>query len=105
MAFFTEGPLPLDMIAREASGSRSRDAVTLTGDELLPPGTLLAGELPGDFTKAGGPGEVTAILLYWADPRAQPERVVALTRDCEVNSAYLVYDGIEEAAVANALRE
>jgi head decoration protein D len=105
MAFITEGPRPLDMIVSEAQGSRSRDAVTITGDELLPPGTLLSGEVGGDFAPAGGAGDVSAILLYWADPRETPASATVLTRDCEVNDAYLVYGDFDRVAVATSLRE
>jgi hypothetical protein len=97
-------PLVLDMIASEANGERSRDQITVTGDELLPPGTLLAGEVGGEFTKAGGAGDCTAVLLYWADPREGPTQASAMTRDCELNDAYLVYAGMDETEVATALR-
>lgn len=102
---YTEGPFPLDFIAREASGSRSRDAITVEGDELLPPGTLLSGAIGGAFRQATSAGECTAILLYWADPREGPVAVSALTRDAEINDAYLVYRDMQPNAVAFALRE
>ena len=105
MTTFTEGPLPLDMIASEAAGSRSRDAVTVTADELLPPGTLLAGQIGSNFTVAAGADDCAAILLYWADPRNGPVGAAVLTRDCEVNDAYLVYRDMNPVDVHLALLE
>ena len=105
MAFIMEGSRPLEMIASEANGGRSREAVRLTGSVPLIPGTFLAGEIGGDFTMATSPASVTAILLYHADPRDGGIDVAVLFRDCEVNDAYLVYGNMEPAAVNTALRE
>lgn len=105
MAFIMEGSRPLEMIASEANGGRSREAVRLTGGVPLIPGTFLAGELGGDFSIASNPASITAILLYPADPRDAPVDVAVLARDCEVNDAYLVYGTMDPAAVNAALRE
>ena len=105
MAFIMEGSRPLEMIASEANGGRSREAVRLTGSVPLIPGTFLAGEIGDDFTMATSPASVTAILLYHADPRDGGIDVAVLFRDCEVNDAYLVYGNMEPAAVNTALRE
>jgi hypothetical protein len=89
-----EGPWNIAFLLSEAEGQRSRDVI-----KGVPPGTVL---LPGDFIAASGekataPDEIVGISLYGYDAKEGPIDIAAVSRDCEVTDAYLMYGELEPA--------
>jgi hypothetical protein len=90
-----------DFLVSEANLYRSREVVTIPeGAEPLSPGMLVT--MAGAAATAG---DVEAILMYPVDPRFGAVPAVVIARDAEVNDAYLIYGGLDRAAVNARLAE
>jgi hypothetical protein len=108
MATITEQGGPLEFVLHEANGWRSRDRAIISllpaghPPVILPPGTLLRPDaavpgqliavMPGlDGTGAPDVDSANAILGYPTDVRTAVQEATVISRDCEVNAAYLRY--------------
>jgi hypothetical protein len=111
MTVLTEGKYAADFVVSEASGTRSRDAVTIAQSTALEPGTVL-GKVTATakyvaLDPAANTGAETAagLLRSGVDATAADVSAVAILRDAEVNGAELVWpDAItpEQKAAATA---
>jgi hypothetical protein len=90
-----------NFLVSEANLYRSREIITIPeGADWLSPGALLT--MAGASAAAGN---VAAILMYPTDPTRGPVQAVVIARDAEVNDAYLLYGGLDRAAVNASLAE
>jgi hypothetical protein len=111
MTVLTEGKYAADFVVSEASGTRSRDAVTIAQSTVLEPGTVL-GRLTAtakyvalDPAATTGAEVAAGLLRTGIDATTADVSAVALLRDAEVNGAELVWpDAItpEQKAAATA---
>jgi hypothetical protein len=103
MTTFTEGRYPGEAVLREASGSRSRQEITIpAGTGVVKAGTVL-GELTataGHFVPsalaevAGNEGAeaASAVSIYEADATDVDVKIAAIKRDAEVNGSCLEFE-------------
>lgn len=100
MARLVQDKLVADFLVSEAEGYRSRDTITVPqGAAVFSSGALMT--LAGAAATAAN---VDAILMYPADPREGPVSVTVITRDAEVNDAYLGYGALDRNAVNARLK-
>lgn len=99
MAALTEGRYAAEFVLSEASGSRSRDNITIvSGAGVVAAGTVLgkitaSGKYkPSTDTGSDGGQTAIAISLYKVDATSADVAVAAITRDAEVNRNILTYD-------------
>jgi hypothetical protein len=101
MAALTEGRHPGEFILSEASGSRSRDSITIkTGAGVVKAGTVV-GKITADGkywpshdgidTGEEGAETAVAVTIYEVDATDADQAVAAITRDAEVNGKVLEY--------------
>lgn len=96
---FTEGRHHGEGLLSEASGSRSREAVTVaSGSGIIAPGSVLGKitasgkyKLSTD-TGADGGQTAVAIALYGCDATSADQKITAIVRDAEWNGNTLTYD-------------
>lgn len=112
---FTEGRRPGEALQSEASGSRSREAVTIaSGAGIIAPGTVLGRvTATGKFvaspdTGADGSQTAVAVAINGCDATSADQRIAVLSRDAEVNGNSLVFaasvnDAIKRATKATQL--
>lgn len=103
MTTYTEGRHTAEYLASEASGTRSREVVTLLAGNNLPAGTVLAviteaGASKGKYTvlnpasvadPADGTKVAAAILFAPVDATGADQAAVITARDAEVKAAAL----------------
>lgn len=98
MTVFNEGRAPAGFLLSEASGQRSREAITIASGA----GVLAAGTVLGKITASGkylssaigaadGSEAAAAVLLYPVDATSADVEVAAIVRDAEVNGNLLAY--------------
>lgn len=98
MTEFTEGRHPGEAILHEANGSRSRDNITIpAGAGIIEPGTVLGVDsngkyVPSTVAVADGAETAVAINIHGVDATDTDVAVAAITRDAEINGAYLVFE-------------
>lgn len=111
MAVLTEGKRAADFVVSEASGTRSRDVITIAQSAVLEPGTVLgkvtatAKYVALDPAAATGAETAAALLRSGVDATAADLSAVVILRDAEVNGAELVWPGVitpEQKAAAVA---
>ena len=98
------GNRPTACLLSEASGSRSRDNITIVaGSGIIAPNTVLgkitSGADQGKYkpsplaaeTPDIGNQTAAAICLYGGDATTEDIEVAGVTRDCEVNGKTLIY--------------
>lgn len=96
---FTEGRHNGEGLLSEATGSRSREAITIaSGSGIIAPGSVLGRitasgkyELSAD-TGADGAQVAVAIALYGCDATSADQKITAIVRDAEWNGNTLTYD-------------
>lgn len=108
MTVFTEGKRSAEGLMSEASGQRSRDAITIaSGAGIIAPMTVL-----GKITATGkyvpspaaetegleGAEVAVAVNLYGCDATSADAKVAAITRDAEINGNFLTYDATRDQA-------
>lgn len=105
MTVFTEGRHPGEGLLSEASGSRSREAVTVaSGSGVIAPGSVLgvytSGANAGKYSLAPhaaadpdvGNQTAVAIALYGCDATDADRQITVIARDAEWNGTTLTYD-------------
>jgi hypothetical protein len=92
------------LVISEANGMRSRGwGKVAKGTGKLLAGTPMAGSTTLTPIAAGTESTASAILLYSIDATNEDVEVTTLKRDCEVNEAYLITDGLATGTVMTAL--
>ena len=110
MTVLNEGRYGGETLMSEASGNRSREAVTIvSGSGKIVPGTVLgkitvSGKYaPSPDTGADGSQVAVAIALYGCDATSADQKITAIVRDAEFNASATTYaasvnDGTKKAA-------
>lgn len=98
MPVFNEGRYPGEFLLSEANGDRSRDTITIaSGAGIVAPGSVLGKvTASGKYvlspdTGADGSQTAVAVALYGCDATSSDQKIVAVTRDAEVNSNILTH--------------
>lgn len=105
MTVLTEGRHALEFVYYEASGTRSRDNITVVTGQNLTAGTVVgivtASSKYAVYDDAAGDGtEVAAgILCYATDATAADVKAVIIARDAEVNADELNWSGQAQPAI------
>lgn len=105
MTVLTEGPHALEFLYSEASGSRSRDNITVVAGQNLNAGAVVgvitASGKYAVYDDAAGDGTETAagILAYDTDASAADVQAVVISRDAEVNADELGWNGQAQPAI------
>lgn len=112
MTILTEGKYAADFVVSEASGTRSRDAVTIAQSVALESGTVLgkvtatAKYIALNPAANTGAENAAGLLRSGVDATAADVSAVAILRDAEVNGAELVWpDAITPEQKASASAE
>ncbi|RRV18121.1 head decoration protein [Pseudomonas saudiphocaensis] len=105
MTVINQSPRTAEFLLSEATGSRSREQITLAAtDAALPAGTVLgkvtaSGNYAAYDPEAEDGSEAAAGVLYAAAPVSEaPQSAVGIVRDAEVDGEQL--SGSDAAAVA-----
>ena len=112
MTIITEQPHSGEYLLWEADRQVARDRVTLTGGQLLYPGTVL-----GKITASGkvtqldpdasdGSEDACGVLYYRVNARSNDQPTIMTCRQCEVASLALIWpDGISDNQKAAAIAQ